>query len=255
MRKLIMLTLCCALFFSHSLWAQKTDVKDALLKKNVVKINLVSLVFKNASLQYERVVAPKMSFALGVSIMPKSGLPFAQSLKENFADNDDAQRAIESTKLSNFSITPEYRFYVGKKGAPIGFYVAPYLRYSKMTFEQLYEFTASNNKVYKPLISGDINNIGGGVMLGSQWALGSNITLDWWIAGGHIGSSSGTLLGKADMSDMSEADKKQLENDIEAVDIPLYDFDATVRSNEVEVKLKGGSAGIRAFGIALGFRF
>jgi hypothetical protein len=237
------------------LLAQKIEDAVPVVKKNIIKVNLSSIAFKNASLQYERVLKPKMSFALGVSIMPKSSLPFAKTLKDEFSDNEDAMRAIETTELSNFSITPELRFYLSKKGAPQGFYIAPYARYAKMSFEQLYQFTASNNKVYKPVINGDINFIGGGLMFGAQWSLSKSITLDWWILGAHTGSTSGLLSGTADMSDLTAADKQDLENDIEDVDLPLLKTDATVSSNKVDVKFSGGYVGARAFGFALGIKF
>lgn len=225
---------------------------NPVLGKNIFKVNLTSLLFKNASIQYEHVLTPKSSFALGVSIMPKTGLPFASSLKEQYGSNDDAKRAIETTQLSNYSVTPEYRFYLSGN-APNGFYLAPFARYQHMAFEQDYSFTASSGKVYYPHITGNIDNIGAGLLAGVQW--GSHLTLDWWIAGPIIGTTSGLLTGKADMSDMSSADKAKLESDIESTNIPLTKLDATVGSNQVDVKLSGGYAGIRAFGFALGYRF
>lgn len=224
------------------------------LGKTIVKVNLTSLLFKNGSFQVERVISPKSSFALGVSFLPKTGLPFASTLSEEFGDNADAQRAIETTRLSNFAITPEYRFYLSGK-APKGFYIAPFARYQHMNFQQQYSFTASNGKVYNPIISGNINNIGGGILLGAQWNLSKKLTFDWWIAGPIYGSSSGDLSGTSDMSDLSAQGRADLENDIESVDIPLTKLDATVGNNRIDVKLSGAYAGVRAFGFALGFRF
>jgi hypothetical protein len=222
-------------------------------KGDIVKINLTSLLFKNISLQYEHTLSPKTSLALGISLMPKTGLPFASSLKDQYGSNADAERAIETTKLSNFAITPEYRFYFSGK-APNGFYLAPFVRYQHMSLEQDYTFTASNNKQYTPHIVGSINNIGAGLLAGVQW--GKNITLDWWIAGPLIGSMNGSLSGTdPKMSELSNADRAKLETDIEATNIPLTKIEATVGQTNVDVKLSGPYAGIRAFGFALGFRF
>ena len=266
MRKVITLIACAmALLNSQAVIAQDTTVSvnktsgkksnEAGSKSNIVKMNLSALAFKNLSFQYERVVAPKMSVALGVSLMPQSSLPFSGRLNEEFGDNEDAKRAIETTKLGQFSITPEVRFYLGKKRAPRGFYLAPFARYTRMSFEQKYQFTASNDIVYNPLIKGTINNFGGGLLIGAQWALSNKITLDWWIAGPLYGSSKGHLKGTDDFSTMSDDDMRDLENDIEDFDIPLTKVEATVAQNQVDVKLTGPYAGIRAFGIALGFRF
>ena len=231
----------------------KTAETISPVGKTIVKINLTSLAFKNASFQIERVTSPKSSFALGVSYMPETGLPFASTLSEQFGDNADAQRAITTTRLRSFTITPEYRFYLSGK-APSGFYIAPFARYQNLYFQQEYSFTASNGKEHRPVIGGTINNIGGGLLFGSQFKLGSNLTLDWWIAGPIYGSSKGELSGTDDMSDLSAADRSDLESDIESVDIPLTKIDATVESNRINVKLDGPYAGVRAFGLALGLR-
>ena len=223
-------------------------------KNNIFKINLTSLAFKNLSFQYERVLTPKTSFAIGASFMPKTGLPFADALKEQYGDNPDAKRAIETTQLSNYTITPEYRFYLSGK-APSGFYIAPFARYQHMYFEQLYEFTASNGNLHKPLIGGNIDNIGGGVLFGAQWTLGKSLTFDWWIAGPVVGTSSGLLTGYDDMSDMDAQDRADLKNDIESTELPLLNVDANVGNNQVDVKLSGGYAGLRAMGFTFGFRF
>lgn len=274
MKKNVTFLSCLLLIFSCSTYAQRIDgigaqsPKDIMVStqemngsstsgdlKNIIKINLSALVFKNISLQYERVIKRKMSVALGVAITPKTGLPFKKTLMDEFGHNEDARRAIESTKLSNFTITPEIRFYVGRKAAPAGFYVAPFLRYNSMHFEQLYEFTASNGKLYHPFITGTINNFGGGILFGAQWHLSKKLTLDWWIAGPSYGTLSGNLSGTEDMSDMSAADKQDLETDIEDVDLPLIKTDATVGNNRVDVKLSGSYVGLRTFGFAIGYNF
>lgn len=251
MKKITGLVLLCSLFTGFSATAQN----QVISKNNIVKINLTSAaLFQNASLQFERVLTPKSSFALGVSLMPKTDLPFAEDLKEQYGDNPDVKRAIETTKLSNFTITPEYRFYMSGK-APAGFYVAPFARYQRMSFEQVYQFTASSGKVHNPLIGGNINNIGAGLLFGAQWLIGKNFTFDWWIAGPVVGKSNGLLQGTDDMSDLSAADRADLKGDIESTKLPLMNIEATVGQNNIDVKLDGGYAGLRAFGFNFGIRF
>lgn len=256
MRSILRMAACCGLLsIAGSSFAKDLPVKDSVPKKlNIVKVNLTSLAFKNGSFQYERILSRKTSVALGASFLPKTGLPFASTLSDQFGDNADAQRAIETTRLSNFTITPEFRFYLGK-GYGKGFYIAPFARYQQMDFEQEYSFTASSGKVHNPLIGGKIKNFGGGLLFGAQWMLSNKISFDWWIAGPLYGSSNGDLWGTDDMSDLTPADRADLENDIESVDIPLTKLDATIGQNRIDVKLSGPYAGIRAFGFALGFRF
>ena len=54
--------------------------------------------------------------------MPTSKVPYIKNALEEVIVND--------AKLSNYSVTPEIRFYVGKKGYGQGFYIGPYYRYA-----------------------------------------------------------------------------------------------------------------------------
>lgn len=224
-------------------------------KNNIIKVNLTSIALKDYSVQYEHVVNRHQSFALGLGISPNVGLPFKQTLLDQFGGNDDAKKAIESTVFTKVSVTPEYRFYFGKKGAPTGFYLAPFARYTHMTIDQDYPFTPSDGVHHLAHVTGKFSGIGGGIMAGAQWSLSKSITLDWWIIGPFIGSMNASFHGTDDMSDMSQKDKEDLEGNIESVDIPLWKIDATVGNNTIDAKLKGPFYGVRAFGISLGFRF
>ncbi|WP_018615272.1 DUF3575 domain-containing protein [Segetibacter koreensis] len=247
--------IACLLIATQSVNAQneaKTISIDQ--KKNVFKVNLTSLIFKNLSFQYERVVAKKTSVALGLSVMPKTGLPFASTVKDKWGGNADAARAIDQTQLSNFSITPEVRFYLGKKQAPTGFYIAPFGRYNQLRFDQIYTFTPSDNTLHTANVKGTLNNIGGGILIGSQWNLSKSMTLDWWIAGPIYGSSNGKLSG-TDPKGIPAQDRAKVKSDIESTNIPGTKMEATVGANQIDVNLSGPYVGLRAFGIALGIKF
>jgi hypothetical protein len=123
-----------------------------------------------------------------------------------------------------------------------------------MSIEQDYEFRPSNNQLHVAHLKGKFSGIGAGVKIGTQWTLGKNATLDWWIAGPFIGAMSSSFHGTDDMSDMTGSDKVKLEKDIEDVDIPLWKIDATVGNNVIDAKLKGPFYGFVA-GLNLGIRF
>lgn len=255
MRKCKLFVFSALLFAGSAIKAQQAEtLPPAADKKNILKMNLSSLVFKNFSFQYERVIAPKMSVGLGISVMPKTGLPFASTLKDQYGNNSDAARAIDETRLSNFAITPEIRFYLGKKMAPTGFYVAPYMRYNKLNFDQVYTFTPSDNKLHTANITGDFTNIGGGLMFGAQWNLSKSLTLDWWIAGAAVGSAKATLSG-TDPQGIPAQDRADIERDLEDFDFPGYTVESTVGANQINVNMKGTYYGVRAFGLALGIKF
>jgi hypothetical protein len=223
--------------------------------KNVIKVNLSAIALSHYSLQYERVIKNRQSFALGFGVSPNVELPFKSNLLKQFSGNADAKTAIESTKFTKITVTPEYRFYLSKKGAPAGFYVAPFARYTHMSINQDYKFTPGSNKLHTAHLTGKFSGIGGGIMLGAQWLLGKNITLDWWIVGPFYGAMKADFHGTDDMSDMSVQDKAKLESDIESVDLPLWEVDATVGNNKIDAKLTGPFYGVRAFGVSLGYRF
>jgi hypothetical protein len=230
--------------------AQKDQTKN-----NILKVNLSAITLHNYALQYERVLKHRQSFAIAVGVSPNVDLPFKQTLMDQFSTNQDAQRAIESTQFSKITISPEYRFYFGKKGAPSGLYLAPFARYTNMTLNQDYTYTPSNGIEHTATLKGKVSGIGAGAMLGAQWSIGKRVALDWWIIGPFIGAMNARLHGTGDMSDLSAQDKINLEHDIENVDLPLWKIDATVGNNTIDAKVTGPFYGVRAFGINLGYRF
>ena len=251
MKRIHHVVFAVALFASSSVVAQENFIQG----KNVIKLNLPSIALKHYMLQYERVINNRQSIAIGIGFSPSVDLPFKNTLMDQFSDNEDAKNAIESTRFKKITITPEYRFYLGKKGAPAGFYLAPFVRYTNMTIDQDYRFTPSSGIEHTAHLTGKFNGVGGGLMIGAQWLLGKNVTLDWWIAGPFFGTMKADFHGVDDMSDMSPADKADLKNDIESIEIPLWKTEATVGENTIDAKLTGPFYGVRGFGLSVGFRF
>jgi hypothetical protein len=247
------------LLFIFSLSAIFSHAQLDLGKGNLVKYNLSGLAVKHHVLQYERVLSPKHSFALSLGFSPSTSLPFKDRLIELYGDDAQARTAIESTSFNKFTITPEYRFYFSGK-APQGFYLAPFLRYTRMKMSQEYTFVDSDNTTHKPLISGNFSGFGGGLLIGSQWTLGSSVVLDLWLAGPFIGSQKASFHGLDDKKILNTAG---LKSDIESTDIPLWKMEATVVNQTisgvergvVDVKLTGPFVGVRMLGFTLGIRF
>jgi hypothetical protein len=249
MKQLLIVLIASYIFITLPAHGQNTGSN-----KNIIKLNLTSIALKHYSLQYERTLTKKRSVAIGIGFSPNVGLPFKKTLLDLFDGNADARKAIETTVFNKITITPEYRFYLGKKEAPSGFYIAPFIRYTHMSISQDYEFTPSSNKLHVAHLKGKFSGIGTGVKFGAQWALGRRVTLDWWIAGPFIGAMNASFHGTDDMTDMTAQDKAELESDIESVDIPLWKIDATVGNNKIDAKLKGPFYGVLA-GLNLGIRF
>ena len=229
-------------------------------KANVIKFNLTSFATNHYMFQYEHVFNPKQSIAIGFGFSSGAELPFKDALLKQVGDNEDGKSAIESTKFDKITITPEYRFYTSSKGAPIGFYVAPFIRYMHMSMSQIYPFTPSDGKLHHAPVEGTFTGVGGGAMIGIQWALGKSMTLDWWIIGPFYGIMDGEFHGTDDFTTMTQQDAIDLKDDIESVDLPLWTVHATVTgvgttNGAVDATVDGPYYGVRAFGFALGFRF
>ena len=242
--------------FSAGFVFSQGPIASPIIGGNVIKINLSSSILtEHYLIQYERALNLNRSIGIGIGISSSVDLPFKSNLLDQFGDNLDARRAIETTKFDKLTITPEYRFYLNKKGAPIGFYLATFVRYTKFSFTGDYVFTPSNDTLHTAKVKGNLNGVGVGAMLGVQWAIGKVITIDWWMVGPFIGVQNGEFNGTSDMSDMSASDKAKLESDIEAVDIPFWKIDATVGNDVINAKISGPFVGVRMFGVCLGVRF
>ncbi len=137
---------------------------SAKAQENVLKINIFSPIVKTFNMSYERKVSATGSFQLG-------------AFYTGFTSGD--------TEFKGFGITPEYRFYLSETEAPVGVYVAPFVRY--MDFDLTDEATTSD---------GTLSMFGGGLVIGKQWIFKEKISLDAFVgpqyATGDVKVKSGT---------------------------------------------------------------
>ncbi|RYY69047.1 MAG: DUF3575 domain-containing protein [Chitinophagaceae bacterium] len=217
--------------------------------KNIIKVNLPALAFKNISLQYERAVGKRTSLAATFRLMPKGKLPFRDAISD-IADDAELDRQLANTEVGNFAIMPEMRYYVGKKGALKGFYLGPFINFSRYDASLLYEYEDLLTTKNIPL-SGNVNTITGGLMFGAQWKLSNVLSLDWWILGPNYGVSRGDLTGR---KSLTPSEQQSLRDELEDLDIPLTKFTYQVDGNGATIDFKGPWAGVRA-GLCIGINF
>lgn len=237
--------------------AQSNPTKSAAdFTKNNVKINLFSLPMKNISLQYERGLGAKTSVAVGFRLQPKGVIPFQGAIR-NLVESDEPDNAgldfVNNATMGNWAITPEFRFYMGKKPHN-GFYFAPFVRIGDYSLDWLYKYEESNGTLTEIDMKGKLSTIGGGLMIGAQWHLGSRILLDWWILGPQYNSSKLTLNGTTDLSHMSQADRDDLTSSLQDISFPGGSASAEVKDDGVKVTGSFGIPGIRT-GLCIGFTF
>ncbi len=179
------------------------------ISKNFVKFNLTSLAVMNFSLQYERVLSKRVSAAISFSMMPENTIPtyLADQFIKVAGDMSDegidpeTEDIIRNLLVSSYTITPEIRFYLGKKGYGRGFYTAIFYRYGHYEVSNVpIPFTNELDEEITIDTQGEIVSHTGGFLLGYQWALGKHMCLDWQMFGPHFGVSSGDFLGVAFIS-------------------------------------------------------
>lgn len=216
--------------------------------KNEFKVNASAFATKGFGVQYERQIGKKFTLALGYSMIPEGKIAF-QSIIEN--QIDDADVDVGEFRLGTSIITPELRFYVGKKGAFHGFYLAPYARFSTYNLQVPVSFNATVNR-RKALFDGKLNNSLGGLMIGSNFKLSERLTLDWWILGAGFGSASGKLVATIALTPLEQ---QNLKNELDSIDVPFTTIESQVNSNGATVTTTGSMAGVRGLGLNFGIRF
>jgi len=240
-------------FSTSILVAQKKQTdnnkqESSVAENSLVRINLLALPLRNFSLGYEYKVARKTTVGLGFRFMPKGGLPLRSTIS-NLIDDPDTEKQLNQFSTGNVAFTPELRFYLGKE-AMRGFYIAPFARYSSYSADLPFEFDVNGINQTMPL-SGNLNTLTGGLLLGAQWKLGGKVYLDWWMLGPQYGSANGSLSGK---KSLNLQEQQALRSDLQDLEIPFAETTTTVDANGAKLDIKGPWAGLRA-GLNLGVRF
>jgi hypothetical protein len=242
------------------------SVEDDFKVRHVIKLNLTPIALGNYSFQYECGFHKNFSGALGFSISKVSDYVITLALPPS----DDGQ-GLKNVNMSGWSVTPEFRFYPGKKvknQAPHGFYIAPYYRYAayKLNGDFVVNLPDPNNKNKDLPHTANFNlNYSGysaGLMIGSQWLIGKHFGIDWFIIGAGIGKAQ--IKADAIQKDytMSASDqdqvKTELQNQLDAIKIPGFDTKSTITTNSTSAHIvtKGlPMLSIRTFGLNISFYF
>ncbi|MBN8703405.1 MAG: DUF3575 domain-containing protein [Bacteroidetes bacterium] len=224
--------------------------KPKSIHPNVIKLNLFGLGATSFNFQYERALHKNISVALGVGFLPSRGLP-------SILTDNDSSGTLSQMKLSGFSITPEFRFYPGKKQekqAPKGFYIAPYLRYSKYSMSTSFLFEDSTGSGISKIpvdMKISFSGIGGGLMFGCQWLIKERVSIDWWIIGFHGGASN--ITGEVSSYVIAQ-DPDEFKEQLDEIEIPFGSATSSVSGDKASLKITTPFAGIRG-GLCIGFAF
>jgi hypothetical protein len=238
----------------------KTDKKKAAvgsekIPMNMVKVNLSSLFLKTYSMQYERVLSRTVSVALSGGYTPETNLPYTdQIIKWSGATEPEEIKLIETVRVTNLTITPEIRFYTGKKRYGSGFYTSIFYRYGQHSFNNaLIDFEGESGEQGTLDCFGDATSHTGGFTIGAQWSLGKHVCLEWSIIGLHFGISSGNFEALSSLP-LSEQDQQDIEQRLNDIEIPMFEQQVTVTSSGAKMIFDGPWGGLRG-SLSLGVKF
>jgi hypothetical protein len=247
MKKLLMILMLLPLLGSAQL-------KTLLGGNNVIKTNLFGLAIKNYNVTYERAILKKFSLSVGYRTMAKTKMPSSMAKQlENTLNNDFI--SFEGLEMGNRAITAEFRFYPGLRKLR-GFYVAPYYRNASFDLTIPVKNPADANRPM--LFNGTIKSNSYGLMIGKQTVIAKFLVLDFWILGGHYGTSKGSLVANNISTVAAPADFNL--NDYVGTQVtqeagPFKVTGTATGTNSARVDMDGPWLGIRSIALSLGFKF
>jgi hypothetical protein len=169
-------------------------------KRKVLKVNLSAAALGAVTVQYEAVFGKRFSLALGTGYRPKKGIPYVQYFDKYINYGDDKVEYIsfdnvrkEAATIGLFHFTPEIRFYLGKKQAPIGTYLSVFAKYNNFKGDLPVFIDTDYRGVPVRLelpVDTKLKTTTAGLMVGHQFRLGNRFTFDCYIIGAHFGRVS-----------------------------------------------------------------
>ena len=161
------------LFCSFSMRAQEQNPQTDE-KRNLVKMNLTGVVFRNFQFAYERIITKRLGVQVSYGFIPTGQVP----LVDQYIKDDN----VNHVRMGGSNFTLEPRIYLGR-GYGHGFYIAPYYRYSHFDVDNVtYNYTSEDpmhqGEKIPIAFSGKTNSNNVGLMIGAQWLLGKK---DNWV--------------------------------------------------------------------------
>ena len=173
-KKIIMKKILCLTFLlvmSVLLGSAQTE------KRNIVKIFPASPFFGKTTFGFERVVNEKGSFTFNL------GLPTGTEITKYLSSNSSEGFDPSSGNIKGLLIMPGYRVNLSKRGAPLGFYFEPFLKYENFNLDILGEFIDNESERFDGSLKGDYSAYGLGFQFGAEWLISDVVSVDFTIIG------------------------------------------------------------------------
>lgn len=222
--------------------------REGVKYPNIIKINTLAIAFNNASLIYERALAPRVSANIGVGYKYAGGLP-------RFFESEDKALQFSINKITGFSITPELRYYLKTCDSRFleGFYGGIYFRYTQYTSNAEFDYIPLDYDPQYYKADALLSEVGGGITLGYQILLWDRLSLDFLFFGPRYSFYN---IGYEFDKGVSQEFLDDLSAKINTV-IDRLGIDYTVdlkQENESRASTSFDFSNIR-FGISIGFAF
>jgi len=123
-------------------------------KDNIIKTSVLPYAWGEVNLSFEKRISNRTSCRIGVATLLYNTL---------------VKLRTDSTQLSTFFISSDFRIYLGWKKANRGFYIAPHIQIREMSYTN----NTSNTNCGNCTASSSISWLGGGLLFGNQWIANS----------------------------------------------------------------------------------
>lgn len=160
-------------------------VNAASAQKNVIKTSPLGYIYGKYNLQYERMLTDYSSVNVSASYIQPNLFGLQDYISGILTENFDA-----TWKLNGAALSADYRLYTQKESGPKGFYVAPYLRYTKVgsvlrTDANIYLVDDKGVATTIDYLETGMSFLryGFGVKIGTQWLIADRVSIDWNFGG------------------------------------------------------------------------
>lgn len=170
---------------------QDTTVAKYFNKKNIISTNVLSYSLKNYNITYSRILSDRWDIGAGVTVMPQTMTPFAESLYDFFTGYDPSEEEKErnlnnpilNLRTSGFTVFTRGRFFFPYKEYQYsttisGVYIGPNLSYRNYRYTTSYDgsFSSIEFDVQGEL---EFKTVTAGIEVGNQWVLNNRFVIDF----------------------------------------------------------------------------
>ena len=256
----------------------------ASAQDNNVKVNLLNLTYGDVRLGYERVLNENLSLQGNLGFLIPRKIPTA-FFDEEALEAEYGGRIDLGSKLTGYNLSLELRWYPGSKGAPRGFYLAPFFKHNSWSVnvtsgfeydvtQQEYEdeLDAGEKENAYPIVDGNpaagytvattgqftgtFKQTGGGLMFGYQWLVSDKVSIDFNFFG--LGVESDRVILDLETNarnvDFNEWEAEIQEGSQDFADFGV-DIETEVRTNGIGIKTSSFLLPMPRFGFSVGYAF